>query len=461
MPASEADYERVLARAAAYSQTWLGSLGSRRVPPIAPAEEILSILGGPLPENGSDALEVIDLLAVGAEPGLMAMGSGRFYGWVIGGTLPVALGADWLVSAWDQNTGLRYATPATAAIEEAASVWLLDLLGLPAAADVGFVTGGTMANFTCLAAARFQVFDQVGWNVHDKGLTGAPSVHVLVGAERHDTVDLALQYLGLGRPKVITSDDQGRIELDDLASALNGIPAGDPIVLCLQAGNVHSGAFDPFEPAIDLAHERGAWVHVDGAFGLWAAACPSLAHLVTGMGGADSWATDAHKTLNVPYDCGVAVVADPRALRSAFGMHTSYLIADDSGTGDPCEKVPELSRRARGVPVWAALRFLGRSGVADLVARLVRSAQMIADGISQFGGAEVLNDVVYTQVCAAFGDDDRTQRVCERIIADGTTWMSGSRWRDRAVLRISVSNWSTDEEDVRLSLEALHNVVNG
>ena len=389
------------------------------------------------------------------------MGSGRFYGWVIGGTLPVALAADWLVSAWDQNTGLRYATPATAAIEEAASVWLLDLLGLPAAADVGFVTGGTMANFTCLAAARFQVFDQVGWNVHDKGLTGAPSAHVLVGAERHDTVDLALQYLGLGRPEVITSDEQGRIELDDLASALNKIPAGDPIVLCLQAGNVHSGAFDPFEPAIDLAHRRGAWVHVDGAFGLWAAACPSLAHLVTGMGGADSWATDAHKTLNVPYDCGVAVVADPRALRSAFGMHTSYLIADDSGTGDPCEKVPELSRRARGVPVWAALRFLGRTGVADLVARLVRSAQMIADGISQIGGAEVLNDVVYTQVCAAFGDDDRTRRVCERIIADGTTWMSGSRWRDRAVLRISVSNWSTDEEDVRLSLEALHNVVNG
>ena len=224
MPASEADYERVLARGTAYSQTWLDSLGSRRVPPIAPADQILSILGGPLPENGSDALEVIDLLAVGAEPGLMAMGSGRFYGWVIGGTLPVALAADWLVSAWDQNTGLRYATPATAAIEEAASMWLLDLLGLPAAADVGFVTGGTMANFTCLAAARFQVFDQVGWNVHDKGLSGAPSVHVLVGAERHDTIDLALQYLGLGRPKVITSDDQGRIELEDLAKRVERDP---------------------------------------------------------------------------------------------------------------------------------------------------------------------------------------------------------------------------------------------
>jgi glutamate/tyrosine decarboxylase-like PLP-dependent enzyme len=403
----------------------------------------------------------VDLLASGAEPGLMAMGSGRFFGWVIGGTLPVALAADWLVSAWDQNTGLRYATPATAATEETAASWLLDLLGLPAGADVGFVTGGTMANFTGLAAARFHVLHQVGWDVHGKGLTGAPKVHVLVGAERHDTIDLALRYLGLGLPTVVPSDDQGRINLDGLASALDRVPAGEPIVVCLQAGNVHSGSFDPFEAAIALAHEKAAWVHVDGAFGLWAAACPSVAHLVAGVAGADSWATDAHKTLNVPYDCGVAIVAQPQALRSAFGVHASYLITDDSRSGDPCEKVPELSRRARGVPVWAVLRCLGRTGVAELVGGLVRGARMIADGLTRLDGAEVLNDVVYTQVCAAFGDDDRTRRVCERVIADGTSWMSGSRWRDRAVLRISVSNWSTDEEDIRLSLEALHRAVVG
>lgn len=318
-----------------------------------------------------------------------------------------------------------------------------------------------MANFAGLAAARFHVLDQVGWDVHGRGLNGAPEVHVLVGAERHDTVDLALRYLGLGSPIVVPADDQGRIELDDLATALDMVPSGAPIVVCLQAGNVHSGAFDPFRPAVALAHDRGAWVHVDGAFGLWAAACPSLAHLVTGMADADSWATDAHKTLNVPYDCGVAIVAHPRALRSAFGVRASYLVSDESGSGDPSEKVPELSRRARGVPVWAVLRSLGRSGVADLVARLADRAKAMAEGLDRLSGAEVLNDVVYTQVCAAFGDDDRTRQVCERVIADGTSWMSGSRWRDRAVLRISMSNWSTDEEDIRLSLEALQRAAGG
>lgn len=425
------------------------------------ADDLLSVFGGPLPEHGLEPSDVVDLLASGAEPGLMAIGSGRFFGWVMGGTLPAGLAADWMVSAWDQNSGLRYATPAAAAIEEAAAAWLLDLLALPSGADVGFVTGGTMANFAGLAAARFHVLDQVGWDVHGRGLNGAPEVHVLVGAERHDTVDLALRYLGLGSPIVVPADDQGRIELDDLATALDMVPSGAPIVVCLQAGNVHSGAFDPFRPAVALAHDRGAWVHVDGAFGLWAAACPSLAHLVTGMADADSWATDAHKTLNVPYDCGVAIVAHPRALRSAFGVRASYLVSDESGSGDPSEKVPELSRRARGVPVWAVLRSLGRSGVADLVARLADRAKAMAEGLDRLSGAEVLNDVVYTQVCAAFGDDDRTRQVCERVIAEGTSWMSGSRWRDRAVLRISMSNWSTDEEDIRLSLEALQRAAGG
>ncbi|HTB08709.1 MAG TPA: pyridoxal-dependent decarboxylase [Acidimicrobiales bacterium] len=455
MSTSEHEYEQALARSSEYAREWLDSVGTRRVAPRASADDLLTVFGGPLPEHGSSAGDVVDLLATGAEPGLMAIGSGRFYGWVMGGTLPAALGADWLVSAWDQNAGLRYATPAVAALEEAAAAWLLELLGLPLGADVGFVTGGTMANFTGLAAGRFQVLDQVGWDVNAKGLTGSPRVHVLVGAERHDTIDLSLRYLGLGHPTEVDADDQGRIKLDALATGLDQVPEGAPIIVCLQAGNVHSGAFDSFEPAIELARRRGAWVHVDGAFGLWAAASPSLAPLAEGLSGADSWATDAHKTLNVPYDCGIAIVADPRAMRSTFGVHTDYLISDETGVGDPSEKVPELSRRARGVPVWAALRSLGRSGVVDLVDRLVRNARSIAEGLNAIEGAEVLNDVVYTQVCVAFESDERTREVTQRIIADGATWMSGSRWRGRDIVRVSVSNWTTDDDDVRLSIEAV------
>jgi glutamate/tyrosine decarboxylase-like PLP-dependent enzyme len=449
------EYEAALERAVTHAEEWLATVGQRRVAPRATADEILQVLGGPLPSRGCEPAEVVDVLAKGAEPGLMAMGSGRFFGWVIGGTLPAGLAADWLVSAWDQNACLRYATPATAAIEEVAGAWLLELLGLPAGADVGFVTGATMANFTGLAAARDSVLAKVGWDVHGNGLTGAPKVNVLVGAERHVTVDLALRYLGLGRPTVVGVDDQGRIRVDALAGALEEVPAGDPLVLCLQAGNLHSGAFDPFEGAIALAHERGGWVHVDGAFGLWAAASPAMRRLVEGVAGADSWATDAHKTLNVPYDCGIAVVASPSAVRSAFGAQADYLVADEGSPGDPLERTPEFSRRARGVPVWAVLRSLGREGVVDLVERMARHARTLATALADIDGAEVLNDVEFTQVCVAFGDDARTRAITQRLIADGTTWMSGSRWHGRDVLRISVSNWSTDEDDLRLSVEAL------
>ena len=461
MSTTEAEYEQALTRASEYARAWLDSVGTRRVSPSASADDLLPLFGGTLPDQGEDAGHVVDLLATGAEPGLMAIGSGRFYGWVMGGTLPAALGADWLVSAWDQNAGLRYATPAVAALEESAAAWLLSLLGLPSGADVGFVTGGTMANFTGLAAGRFQVLDRVGWDVNSGGLTGAPRVHVLVGAERHDTVDLALRYLGLGHPTKVDADDQGRIKIDALAATLDEVPEGEPIIVCLQAGNVHSGAFDPFAEATELAHRHGAWVHVDGAFGLWAAVSPSLAPLVTGLSDADSWATDAHKTLNVPYDCGIAIVASPHALRSTFGEHTDYLISDETGVGDPSEKVPELSRRARGVPVWAALRSLGRGGVVDLIDRLVHNAKSIADGLSDIKGATVLNDVVYTQVCVAFESDERTREVTQRIIADGATWMSGSRWKGRAVLRVSVSNWSTNEDDVRQSIDAVRRAAAG
>ncbi|MGH3471774.1 MAG: pyridoxal phosphate-dependent decarboxylase family protein [Nocardioidaceae bacterium] len=454
MTADLNDFDKALERAVFHTRTWLGSMQERPVPPRASVDDLVTAFREPLPEQPTAASDVVDLLVARAEPGLMAMPSGRFFGWVIGGTLPAALAADWLVSAWDQNAGMRFAAPAAAALEETAAAWLLELLGLPKGADVGFVTGATMANFSCLAAARHSVLRAAGWDVHADGLTGVPRVHVLVGAERHDTIDLALRYLGLGRPTPVAADDEGRISEQALAEALEQLPAGEPVIVCLQAGNVHSGAFDPFKAA-ELAHRRGAWVHVDGAFGLWAAAAPTLHHLVPGLASADSWATDAHKTLNVPYDCGIAVVADPGAVRAALGVRASYLVADESGPGDPYEKVPELSRRARGVPVWAALRALGRQGVADLVDGLARNARALAAGIAEIDGAEILNDVVYTQVCVSFGGDERTRAVESHLIADGTTWMSGSRWHGRDVLRVSVSNLSTDAEDVRRSVDAV------
>jgi glutamate/tyrosine decarboxylase-like PLP-dependent enzyme len=452
-------YDKALSRADAHARAWLDSVGERPVGPRATADELLAGFGGPLPEQPTPPEDVVDLLATLADRGLMAMQSGRFFGWVIGGTLPAALAADWLVSAWDQNAGMRYATPATVAAEEAAAAWLLDLLGLAARATVGFVTGATMANFTCLAAARSSVLSRVAWDVGRDGLFGAPRPRILVGAERHDTIDLALRYLGLGEPQPVAADNQGRIRVDALAESLDELDSNSPVIVCLQAGNVHSGAFDPLTEAIDVAHRHGAWVHVDGAFGLWAATSPALCHLVTGLAGADSWATDAHKTLNVPYDCGIAIVADRMAMRMAFGTHASYLIIDDSGPGDPLEKVPEFSRRARGVPVWAALRSLGRSGVANLVERMAGHARAIAEGIAGIDGAEVVNDVVYTQVCVAFGSDQRTRAVTAQLIADGTVWMSGSRWHGKDVLRVSVSNWSTDDEDVRRSVEAVRRAV--
>jgi glutamate/tyrosine decarboxylase-like PLP-dependent enzyme len=450
------DYDAALARAVEHARGWLTALPDRPVPPRQNADEVLAVVGGPVPEGPSDAASVVDELAAAAEPGLMAMGSGRFFGWVIGGALPAALAADWLTSTWDQNSGMRYATPAAVAIEEAAGSWLLDLLGLPSDASVGFVTGATMANFTGLAAGRQRVLTDAGWDLDRDGLTGGPRVRVLVGAERHDTVDLALRYLGLGAPRPVATDDQGRLRVDALRAAL--AEGTGPAIVCLQAGNVHSGAFDAIAEATAVAHEHDAWVHVDGAFGLWAGASPSLRHLVGGYESADSWATDAHKTLNVPYDCGLAIVADRAAVRSAFGVHADYLVHAE-GPGDPLERVPELSRRARGITVWAALRSLGRSGVVDLVDRLALRARQIAEGIAEIDGAEIVNEVAFTQVCAAFGSDENTRAVTAALIADGTSWMSGSRWQGRDILRVSVSNWSTDEDDVSRSVDAVRRAM--
>jgi glutamate/tyrosine decarboxylase-like PLP-dependent enzyme len=441
-----------LARAHEHALRWLASLDDRDVPPRASAAQVADALGRELPDGPTDASEVVDLLAAASEPGLTAIPSGRFFGFVMGGTHPAALAADWLTGAWDQNAGLRTVTPASMAVEDLAEAWVLDLLGLPTGSSVGFVTGGTMANFTCLAAARDAVLAQAGWDVGARGLVGSPGVRVLVGEERHDSVDLVLRYLGLGEPEPVAADEQGRLRIDALHEAL-ARPHDRPTVLALQAGNVHSGAFDPFTEAVALAREHGAWVHVDGAFGLFAGASPTHRHLVAGYDAADSWATDAHKTLNVPYDCGLAIVREPAALRAAMSLHAPYLIHDS--LGDPLDKVPEMSRRNRAATVWAVLRALGRSGVADLVDGLVAHAVRFADGVGAIEGAEVLNDVVFTQVCASFGDDDRTRRVVERTLADGTAWTTGSRWRDRAVLRIAVSNWSTTDADVERTLVAL------
>lgn len=444
------DTEKALERAHALATTWLGSLDDRPVPARAGADAVADALGRDLPDEPTAAADVVDLLAEAVEPGLVAMPSGRFFGFVIGGSHPAALAADWLVGAWDQNAVLRQVTPGVAAVEEVAGTWLLDLLGLPPGSGVGFATGATTANFTGIASGRDALLRAAGWDVA-RGLAGGPAVRVLAGRERHDSIDLALRYAGLPSPELVDVDDQGRVRPDALADALRA-GSGGPTLVLLQAGNLHSGAGDPFDACIPLAHEHGAWVHVDGAFGLWAAAAPAYRHLTAGVEAADSWATDAHKTLNVPYDCGVVVVRDPAALTASMSVHGDYLIQE---AGDPFGRVPEMSRRARGVPVWAVLRSLGRSGVAEMVERMGRHARTFAEAIATIDGAQVVNDVVFTQVCATFGDDERTRAVVERMLADGTAWTSGSRWRDRAVLRISVSNAGTTDDDVARSIEAL------
>ena len=451
-------YEAPLDKAAKYGRSWLKNASQRGINPEKSIDEMLEIFGGPLQIEPLDPTEVVERLALLGEPGFMNMGSGRFFGWVIGGTLPAALGADWLVSAWDQNAGMRNTTPTVVALEEIAGTWIKDILGLPATADVGFPTGATMANFTGLISARQKVLNDAGWDVNELGLNGAPKVRVLVGAERHVTIDLALRYLGLGAPTVVPADNQGRIRIDELKNALES--GSGPTILCLAAGEIHSGAFDPFEEAIELAHQHGAWVHVDGAFGLWALASRKLRPLLKGIEKADSWTTDAHKTLNVPYDCGVAIVAHPSAMHNSFSTHAGYLAVSSSATmADPFEKVPELSRRARGVPVWAALASLGRDGVAALVEGMVENANSISRELSKIEGCTVLNEVVFTQVTFAFENDEKTKAVGQRLMEDSSVWISGSQWMGREVLRVSVSNWSTDDADIAVAAAAVQRAV--
>jgi glutamate/tyrosine decarboxylase-like PLP-dependent enzyme len=434
---------------------FLETLDERRVLPPVDLDALRAALGGELPEGPTDPRVVVSQLAANADPGLAAMAGGRWFGFVIGGSLPAALAADWLTSAWDQNAGLFAPAPAAAVVEEVAGSWLRELLAIPAHATFGFVTGCQMAHVTALAAARFHVLHERGWDVARDGLYGAPPIRVVVGAKRHATVDRALRLLGLGAPEVVPADGQGRMVVDALA-----LDGDRPTIVCAQAGEVNSGAFDDLAAIADAAEAAGAWLHVDGAFGLWAAASPSLAHHVSGWEHAHTLGTHPHKWLNVPYDSGIAFCAHPAAHRAAMGIHADYLVHDEAGNRDALDYNPEFSRRARGFPVYAAIRSLGRSGIAELVDRCCAHARRIAAGLEELG-AELLNDVVLNQVLIRFEDDARTSAVLRAVQESGEAWMSGTVWDGRTAIRVSVSNWQTSDEDVERTLAAYRAAVSG
>jgi glutamate/tyrosine decarboxylase-like PLP-dependent enzyme len=445
----------LLQRTAEIAADYLDSLDERPVGPQATVEELRATLGGPLPEGPSDDLAVVEQLARDAAPGLMGVQSGRFYGFVMGGALPATIAADWLTSAWDQNAGLLLPTPAASVIEEVTGTWLKDLLGLPGQASFGLVTGGQMAHFTCLAAARHHLLAAAGWDVGRDGLGGAPPIRVVAGENRHGTLDRALRFLGIGTAAIrpVPADGQGRMLTDALRDELGR--ADGPTIACVQAGDINTGAFDELEAAADAARAAGAWLHVDGAIGLWAAASPSLRHLTAGMERADSWATDAHKLLNVPYDSGIALCAHPDSHRAALGIRAAYLLHADEEVGrDPMDFAPEHSRRARGLTIYAALRSLGRSGVAELVERSHARARALAEGLAGLPGCEVLNEVVFNQVVLCFGDDATTDAVLAAVQAGGEAWTSGTTRDGRRAIRLSVSNWRTSEEDVERTVAA-------
>jgi len=439
----------LLEQTAEQAITYLEGLATRSVIPTGDALTQLAAFDQPLPEGPTDPEAVVRLLDAIGSPATMAMAGPRFFGFVIGGSLPVALAANWLTTAWDQNSALYKVTPMTATLEQIALRWLVDVLGLPAGCGGAFVTGATMANFSALAAARHRLLSQAGWNVEANGMFGAPPITVVVGAEAHPTLFKSLGLLGLGRSRVVRVpvDGQGRMRPDALPALIG------PTIVCLQAGNVNTGAFDPFAEICARAHDAGAWVHVDGAFGLWVAAVPSRTHLTAGIADADSWATDAHKWLNVPYDSGLALVRDDAALRAAMAISAEYL-PTASDQRNPSDYTPELSRRARGVEIWAVLRSLGRTGLASLIERNCRQAQRFAEGL-RTAGYQVLNDVVLNQVLVAFGNAEETNRVIAAIQSDGTCWCGGTIWQGQTAMRISVSSWATTDEDIERSLTAM------
>jgi len=453
------DTRALLRRTAELAADFLDSLEDRPVFPQASADELRASLRVPLQAEPLDPAQVVEELAAAADPGLVAMPSGRYFGFVIGGGLPAALAADWLTCAWDQNACLYVAGPSASIVEQVVREWVCDLLALPPDSSIGLVTGTQMGSVTALAAARHRVLERVGWDVGRDGLAGGPAVRVLVGDKRHVTIDRALRLLGLGAPEAVAADDQGRIRPDALRAALER--GGGPTIVCAQAGEVNTGAFDAFEEIADAAAEHGAWLHVDGAFGLWAAASPRLRHLVRGAERADSWITDAHKWLNVPYDSALVLCKDAEAHRAAMTVSASYLIQDNGARAvrDQVDWVPEFSRRARGFAVYAALRSLGRSGLTDLVERACDCARRFAEGVLSLPGVELLNDVVLNQVLFRFATDEETDDVLRRVQDAGDVWMSGTTWDGRRAIRVSVSNWQTTDDEIELALQSFRAAV--
>jgi len=439
---------KLLFETADRSARYLAGTSSVRIAPRSEDIARLEALGGAMPQAPCEPDEVLALLDDIGSPATVATTSGRYFGFVIGGTLPAALAANWLAGAWDQNAGLTVSSPVAAKIEEIVLAWILELLDLPPNCGGGFVTGTTMANFSALAAARTALLKRAGWNVEEDGLFGAPPIRVVVSEEVHVSLLKALSLLGLGRSRLISvpTDSQGRMRAEAMPQL------DDHTLVCIQAGNVNTGAFDPAKEICSRARESGAWVHVDGAFGLWAAVSPLYADLLEGASAADSWAIDCHKWLNVPYDSGVAVVRQAEHLRSAMALSAAYL--QTGGIREPSHYTPEVSRRARGIELWAALRSLGREGLKEMIERNCRLARSFAECL-QGAGFEVLNEVVLNQVLVSFGSAEETRRVIDDLQREGTCWCGGTQWHGRTAMRISVSNWATTEVDVEHSLAAI------
>ena len=445
--------ERELYRQAAdYAADFVETLDTRPIRDSAETEELYAALGGPLQEDGLDDGAVLASLVEASEPGLVASTSGRYFGFVVGGSLPAATAADWMATAWDVNAGGWTLGSAAMVVEEVARGWIAELLGLPAGISAGFVTGCQMAHVTALATARHEVLKSAGWDVARGGLAGSPKLRVVVGEKRHVTIDRALRLLGIGTSSlvIVPADDQGRMRVAELPDL-----SGMPTIVCGQAGEVNTGAFDDLNAVADAAEGTGAWFHVDGAFGLWAAASPRLRHLTRGAERADSWASDCHKWLNVPYDSGIALCAHPDAHREAMTATASYIVLqEDPRRRDAVDWGPEFSRRARGIAVYAALRSLGRRGVAELVERSCEHARLFAE-LLEASGATILNDVVLNQVLVRFGDGETTREVIRRVQEDGTCWLGGTEWQGEHAMRISVSNWRTTRDDVERSVAAI------
>jgi glutamate/tyrosine decarboxylase-like PLP-dependent enzyme len=452
-------YDPLLRRTAELALEYLNSLGERPVGPAVDHAELRAALDRPLTDRGEDPLAVIEQLIGDADPGIVACVGPRYFGFVHGGSLPASVAADWLVTTWDIACSMYVCSPAMAVIEEIAAGWLTELFGLSGRnreISTGFTTGCNMANFTGLAAARHALLARANWDVEAQGLFGAPEINVVVGAEAHGSIFAALQMLGLGRERVIRidADDQGRMRADALKTTLASLSG--PTIVITQAGNVNSGAFDPFIPIADACQAHDAWLHVDGAFGLWAAASPAYRHLVAGVEHADSWAADGHKWLNVPYDSGIVMTANPEAHRAAMTISGSYLVKDDDSARDRGDWVVESSRRPRGVPIYAAIRSLGREGLAAMIERCCEHASHMAQRLGAVPGVEILNDVVINQVMARFGDDDAaTRAVIAAAQADGTCWMGETTWHGKVAMRLSVSNWSTTSDDIDRSVDAI------